>query len=42
MEHVRAGKREFRREIEAAGFEFEREIEVEGLKENYVIRFRRP
>jgi len=42
LEHVRAGKQEFRREIESAGFQFEREIEVEGLKENYVLRFRRP
>ena len=42
LEHVRAGKQEFRREIESAGFEFEREIQVEGLKENYVLLFRRP
>jgi predicted methyltransferase len=40
--HVRAGKEVFRREIESAGFRFEREIAVEGLKENYVLRFRRP
>jgi ubiquinone/menaquinone biosynthesis C-methylase UbiE len=42
LEHVRAGKEIFRREIESAGFRFEREVEVEGLKENYVLRFRRP
>ncbi len=42
LEHVRAGKEVFRREIESAGFRFEREVTVEGLKENYVIRFRRP
>ncbi len=42
MEHVRAGKDVFRREIESAGFQYEREITVEGLKENYVIRFLRP
>jgi SAM-dependent methyltransferase len=42
LEHVRAGKEVFRREIESAGFRFEREVEVEGLKENYVLRFRRP
>ena len=42
LEHVRAGKEVFRREIEAAGFRFERQVTVEGLKENYVLRFRRP
>ena len=41
LKHVRAGKDIFRREIESAGFEFEREVNVEGLKENYVLRFRR-
>jgi SAM-dependent methyltransferase len=41
LEHVRAGKDTFRREIESAGFKFEREVNVEGLKENYVLRFRR-
>jgi hypothetical protein len=39
---MRAGKEVFRWEIESAGFRFEREITVEGLKENYVLRFRRP
>jgi ubiquinone/menaquinone biosynthesis C-methylase UbiE len=42
LEHMRAGKEVFRREIESAGFRFEREVTVEGLKENYVLRFRRP
>jgi SAM-dependent methyltransferase len=41
LEHVRAGKEEFRREIEAEGFELAREIRVEGLRENYVLEFRR-
>jgi SAM-dependent methyltransferase len=40
--HMRAGKEVFLREIESAGFRFEREVTVEGLKENYVLRFRRP
>jgi ubiquinone/menaquinone biosynthesis C-methylase UbiE len=42
LEHMRAGKEVFRREIESAGFEFEREVDVAGLKANYVLRFRRP
>jgi SAM-dependent methyltransferase len=42
LEHMRAGKEVFRREIESAGFRFEREVSIEGLKENYVLRFRRP
>jgi len=42
LEHVRAGKEVFRREIESAGFRFDREVTVEGLKENYVLRFRWP
>jgi SAM-dependent methyltransferase len=42
LEHMRAGKEVFRREIESAGFRFDREVTVEDLKENYVLRFRRP
>ncbi len=42
LEHVRAGKEVFRREIESAGFRFEGEVPIEGLVENYVLRFRRP
>jgi ubiquinone/menaquinone biosynthesis C-methylase UbiE len=42
LKHLRAGKEVFRKEIESAGFRFEREIAVKGLKENYVLRFRRP
>ncbi len=42
LEHVRAGKEVFRREIESAGFRFEREVLIEGLEENYVLRFQRP
>lgn len=41
LEHVRAGKETFKREIEAAGFRFIREKEVPFLKENYVLRFRK-
>ena len=42
LEHVRAGKQEFSREIESAGFRFERELRVAGLSDNYALRFRRP
>jgi len=40
--HVRAGKSEFRKEIEDAGFEFVEEVKIEGFEENYFLRFRRP
>ena len=40
--HVRAGKQEFREEVMAAGFTFEREISLPELKENYLLRFRKP
>jgi SAM-dependent methyltransferase len=40
--HVRAGKQDFRREIESAGFRFESEVSIDGLEENYVLRFERP
>ncbi len=42
LEHVRAGKEVFRQEIESAGFEFVDEPKVEGLKENYLLKFRKP
>jgi predicted methyltransferase len=42
LEHVRAGKDDVIREIEAAGFALEREVPVAGLSDNYVLRFRRP
>jgi ubiquinone/menaquinone biosynthesis C-methylase UbiE len=41
MTHVRAGKAEFRREIEQVGFVFRDEVKIEGFKENYLIRFRK-
>ncbi|MCZ6791987.1 MAG: methyltransferase domain-containing protein [Planctomycetota bacterium] len=41
LEHVRAGKEEVTREVEAAGFVLEEEVPVEGLRENYVLRFRK-
>lgn len=39
--HVRAGKQVFTAEIEAAGFLLEDEVKVRGLRENYLLRFRR-
>jgi ubiquinone/menaquinone biosynthesis C-methylase UbiE len=39
MDHVRAGKEVFQREILDAGFKFEGEVEVEGFKENYLLVF---
>ncbi len=39
LDHVRAGKDVFKREIERAGFKFEQEVAVEGFKENYLLRF---
>lgn len=41
LKHVRAGKSVFRSEIEAAGFELVEEVSISGLKENYVLRFRK-
>ena len=41
LNHVRAGKDVVTAEIEAAGFRLEDEILVKGLRENYLLRFRR-
>ena len=41
MSHVRAGKQEFRGEIELAGFEFIGETRIDGFRENYFLRFRK-
>jgi ubiquinone/menaquinone biosynthesis C-methylase UbiE len=42
LDHVRAGRKVFTREIEQAGFRFDGEVPVDGLAENYLLRFRRP
>jgi ubiquinone/menaquinone biosynthesis C-methylase UbiE len=39
LKHVRAGKEDFRREIEAAGFRFVEEVKL--MRENYFLRFTR-
>ena len=39
LRHVRAGKEEFRREIEAGGFRFAGEVKL--MRENYFLRFTR-
>lgn len=41
LNHVRAGKEVVTAEIESAGFRLENEILVRGLRENYLLRFRR-
>lgn len=41
LKHVRAGKDEFRAEIEQAGFSFVEEIEIAGLHENYCLKFKK-
>ncbi len=41
LEHVRAGKAVFRKEIEAAGFELLEEKEISGFEENYFLKFKR-
>ena len=40
--HVRCGKETVIQEVEATGFRYVDEVKVDGLKENYLIRFRRP
>jgi len=40
--HVRAGKEDFRREIQDSGLRFAEEIELPGLEENYFLRFVKP
>ena len=39
--HIRAGKDVFRKEIESAGFELVEEVDLAGLKENYLLKFRK-
>jgi SAM-dependent methyltransferase len=41
IEHVRAGKAEFRAEIEAAGFAFVDDVKIAGFHENYLLRFKK-
>lgn len=41
LDHVRAGKEEVRREIEAAGFQLVEEVKIPDFRENYFLRFRK-
>lgn len=41
LNHVRAGKETFRKEIEQAGFEFVEEVKIPSFQENYFLRFKR-
>ena len=40
--HVRAGKEQVTSEVLQGGFEYVDEVDVPGLRENYMIRFRKP
>jgi ubiquinone/menaquinone biosynthesis C-methylase UbiE len=40
LNHVRAGKATFRKEIEQAGFEFVEDVKLSALNENYYLHFR--
>ena len=42
LEHCRAGQEVFRAEVERAGFIHEETPAVDGLKDNYLMQFRRP
>lgn len=42
MKHVRADKPTVVEEVKQAGFEFVGEIKMPILKENYLLRFKRP
>ncbi len=41
LNHVRAGQKLVRKEIEAAGFSFSRDLKVKGLVDNYAIEFKK-
>jgi uncharacterized protein (TIGR01244 family) len=41
IDHVRAGKDEFRGEVEAAGFALVEEVTIAGFEENYFLRFQK-
>lgn len=41
MGHVRAGKEVFRKEIEDSGLTLVEEVKIEGVKENYVLKFKK-
>lgn len=41
LDHTRAGKAEFRAEIEAAGFVFVEEVKIQAFTENYFIKFKK-
>jgi ubiquinone/menaquinone biosynthesis C-methylase UbiE len=42
LQHVRAGKEDFRAEIEKAGLMFVDEVKIDELKETFILRFRKP
>jgi ubiquinone/menaquinone biosynthesis C-methylase UbiE len=42
LDHVRADKQQFQKEIVQSGFRFVEEVEIPGMSENYFLRFERP
>jgi SAM-dependent methyltransferase len=42
LNHVRAGKEEVQREIEAVGFRLDEDVKIDGFQENYLLRFKKP
>jgi hypothetical protein len=42
LNHVRAGKEQVIRELSSAGFELVGDLPMAELKDNYILRFRRP
>lgn len=41
LEHVRAGKEKFKKEIEQAGFRFQEEVKFPAFRQNYFLRFKK-
>jgi ubiquinone/menaquinone biosynthesis C-methylase UbiE len=42
LKHVRAGKEQFKKEVQQSGFRFVEEVQISGFRENYFLRFEKP